>query len=305
MPPIPVVSANDGPRVVVNDFVKDPLRLPTLIIDMLKQGFVADAVLRNAGTTESGAVRYNESTSPYADTDSVVRGEFSEVPIAQTSVGAPKVAYADERALGIMISDRMIRRQVTDPVTRQLQQVRNTMIKNWADAFLQLMLDGAGSVVTGSDWSYGATTATMRRDINLAKKAVHTAKTSKGESYGFVADTMIIGENAAFNLLDNEEFNKPMQGNIADENLLYTGKLPQKIQNLNVLVTPHLDAIAENKIIVVQRGVCGFISDEVPLQASAVYRVEEKKSWRSDVQRASAMGLDQPLAAAVIDLEGV
>jgi hypothetical protein len=305
MATIPVVSSSDGPKVTVNDFVKDPLRLPTLIIDMMKQGFIADAVLRSAGTTESGAVRYNESTPPYADTDSVIRGEFSEVPVAQTSVGSPKVAYAEERALGILVSDRMRRRQVVDPVTRQLQQVKNTMIRNWADAFLNLMLGSAGTVVTGSDWSYGSTTAKMRHDINLARKAVQTAKTPQGAVYGFTADVMILGEAAAFDLLDDDTFNKPFNGNIADQSLQYTGLLPNKIQGLNVLVTPEMDALAPDKVIVTQRGICGFIADEIPLQASAVYRVEEKKSWRSDVQRASAMGLDQPLAVAVIDLANV
>ncbi|WP_027947212.1 hypothetical protein [Amycolatopsis taiwanensis] len=304
MATIPVVSSSDGPKVTVNDFVKDPLRLPTLIVDMMKQGFIADAVLRSAGEVESGAVRYNESTPPYADTDSVIRGEFSEVPIAQTSVGAPKVAYAQERALGIMVSDRMRRRQVVDPVTRQLQQVKNTLVRNWADAFLNMLLSGAGNVVAGgSDWT-NSTSATIRKDINAGKKAVNTAKTSQGASFGFEADVMIIGQNAAFDIMSDDTFQKPYQGNIADENLLYTGKLPYKIQGLNVLVTPELDSIDPHKVIIAQRGICGFIADEIPLQASAVYRVEEKKSWRSDVQRASAMGLDQPLAVAVVDLAG-
>ena len=46
-----VVSAFDGPRITVNDFIKDPLRIPELIIQMTKQGFLADAVLRQGGNT--------------------------------------------------------------------------------------------------------------------------------------------------------------------------------------------------------------------------------------------------------------
>jgi hypothetical protein len=302
MASVPVVSSNDGPRIVVNDFIKDPLRLPTMVIDMAKQGFIADSVLRNAGQTDSGAVRYNVSTSPYADQDSVVRGEFSEVPITGASVGPPAVAYAEERALGIMVSDRMRRRQIVDPVTRQLTQVKNTMTKNWADAFLNLCLSGAGNTVSGSDWKFGATGSTMRHDINLARKAVQTALTPEGASFGFHADFMIVSEEAAFALLDDDTFNKPYVGNIADQSLQYTGLLPNKIQTLNTLVSPELDAIDPTKIIVGQRGVFGFIADEIPLTASALYRVEEKKSWRCDVQRASAMGIDQPLALAVLDI---
>lgn len=303
---LPVVSANDGPRLEINDLIKDPLRIPTMIIDMMDQGFIADAVLRGAGNTESGSVRYNISTPPYADNDVAVRGEFSEVQVAQTSVGTPAVAFAEERALGIMVSDRDRRRKVMDPVTRQLQQVKNTMVKSWADSFLNLMLDGAGTVITdGTDWSFGSTTAAMRHDINRARKAVQTAKTPQGASFGFKADVMICGESVAFDLLDDDTFNKPYQGNIADENLQYTGVLPNKILGLNVLVTPEMDAIAPTKVIVAQRNICGFISDEIGLTATALYRVEEKKSWRSDVQRASAMGLDQPLAVCVLELAKV
>ena len=37
-----------------------------------------------------------------------------------------------------------------------------------------------------------------------------------------------------------------------------------------------------------------------PLNATALYRDEPRKIWRSDVQRVSAIGLDQPKAACII-----
>jgi hypothetical protein len=303
MTTIPVVSSFDGPKITVNDFIKDPLRLPTLVIDMAKQGFIADSVLRNAGTTDSGAVRYNVSTSPYADDDSVIRGEFSEVPIVGTSVGAPAVAFADERSLGIFVSDKARRRNVLDPITRQLLQVKNTMTKNWADAFLSLVLASAGNTLSATvDWSVEDTTVNMRKDINRARKSVSTARTETGALFGFNADFMIVSQEVSYLLMNDEQFNKPFQGNIADESLQYTGLLPQKIQNLNVLVSAELDVLGAGKVIIGQRGIFGFIADEIPLTASAVYRVEEKKGWRCDVQRASAMGLDQPLAVSVLDI---
>lgn len=308
---LPVVTSNDGPRIVVDDFLKDPLRIPTLVVDMAKQGFIADSVLRKAGEVASGAVKYYTSTPPYADDDAVVRGEAAEVPLAQTSLGTPSVAYAEERALGIRVTDEMRRRQATDPVTRQLTQVKNTMTKTWADKFLNLLLDSGTQVTRKTDtpagpitggWDSTSTASDIRHDINALRKAVQTAKTSRGASFGFKADVMIIGETLAFDLLNQEDFNKVYQGNLADENLLYTGVLPQKILGLNVLVTPEMDALAETKVIVAQRGMCGGIADEIPLRASALYRVEEKKLWRSDVQRASAMFLDQPLSVAVADV---
>jgi hypothetical protein len=52
--------------------------------------------------------------------------------------------------------------------------------------------------------------------------------------------------------------------------------------------------------ILMQRNVAGFIADEVPLNATALYRDEPRKIWRSDVQRVSAIALDQPKAACVL-----
>jgi hypothetical protein len=49
-----------------------------------------------------------------------------------------------------------------------------------------------------------------------------------------------------------------------------------------------------------QRKRAGFIADELPMLASPLYRDEPRKTWRSDVQRAAAIGFDQPLAICVL-----
>lgn len=295
-----IVSSSDGPQITVNELLKDPLRIPTLIVDMAKQGFLADSLFRKAGVVESGAVLYHTETSPYADDDSAIRAEFGEVPVASTSVGDPRVAWAVERALALVVSDTMKRRNDVDAVNRQFTQIKNTLTKNWDDAFLNLLLAQAGNAVNAeADWATTSTTS-IRRDINKARKAVGTAKTAEGAELGFVADCMVISVGTSFVLLDNEEFTKPYQGNVADENLKFTGVLPHKILGLNVLVTPRLN---DGQVIVMQRNRAGFIADELALQASALYRDEPRKTWRSDVQRASAMGLDEPKAAAVIDID--
>jgi hypothetical protein len=49
-----------------------------------------------------------------------------------------------------------------------------------------------------------------------------------------------------------------------------------------------------------QRNRCGFIADELPFQASPLYRDEPRKTMRSDTQRSSAIGLDQPLSIVLL-----
>ena len=52
-----------------------------------------------------------------------------------------------------------------------------------------------------------------------------------------------------------------------------------------------------------QRHRCGFYADELPFLAGPLYREEARKTWRSDTQRSSAIGLDQPLS--IVLLSGV
>ncbi|WP_190824676.1 phage major capsid protein [Saccharopolyspora pogona] len=294
-----VVSSFDGPRVTVNDFIKDPLRIRDMVYNMLDQGFLADAILRNGGINQSGAVRFNESTPLYADDGAEIRAEFAEVPVISTSVGDPRVVFVSERAVAITVSDEEQRRQVLDPVTRRLQQAKNTMIQSWDDAFLNTLLTNAGISTVTATAAWAGASVDIRRDINAARKAVETAVSAQGAQFGFAADTLVVNRTTKFDLLNSDQFNNPIyQGNLADENLKYTGKLPNQIMGLDVVVSPR---VPTGKAIVCQRNVMGFISDELPLRATPMYRDEPRKMWRADVQRASAIGIDQPKAICVIN----
>lgn len=297
MAPVPVFSSTDGVRITINDFIRDPDLVPSLVLDIANEEFITDVVLRQAGPALSGVLRYNESTPIYADDSPSIRAEFSEVPIATTSVGAPKVAYVEERALAITVSDEMQRRANIDPVTRQLIQVRNTMTKTWDDKFYSTVLASSTNTHSGSDW--GDDQTNVFEDLAEAIRKIETATTGVGQDspFGYEADTLIIGRDTKADLLRNKEFNTLYRGNIADENIQYRGLMPNQIAGLDVLVSRR---IASGTAIVLQRNMAGFIADELPLQASAMYRDEPRKMWRSDIQRASAIGIDNPKAITVI-----
>src|SRR5438874_11562736 len=105
MAALPTVTSQDGPKITVNAFLKDPLIVPQLIINVLDQGFLADSILRKTGTADAGAVRFAESTPIYADSTVRVRAEMAEVPIAMGSLGSPNVAFTDDRSLSVVITD--------------------------------------------------------------------------------------------------------------------------------------------------------------------------------------------------------
>jgi len=292
---------SDAPRITVNELLKDPLVIPALILDITQNEFIVDSVLRNGGAAPSGAVRYSESTPLYADDYPEVRAEFGEVPVVPTSIGIPRVVFTHERAMAIMVSDEMRRRQTIDPVTRQLLQVKNTMVYSWNTAFYSAVVANASiqTLAVSNAWSSAA--ATIRADIAQACYLVENANVVSPSGItqwlGFEADTLIINHATKNTLLQSSTFAAPYIGDIASENLLYTGVLPQKIFNLDVLVSRQVPA---GNAIVMQRHRAGFYADELPFLAGPLYRDEPRKTWRSDTQRASAIGLDQPYAVCLL-----
>lgn len=357
-PLYPIVGSYDGPRITVDDYLKDPLRIPALVIDIMANEFIIESVLRNAGANTSGAVRYEKSVPLYADRDTDIRAEFAEVPAVTGSVGEILVAYSYERALAITVSDAMRRRQIVDPVNRQLTQVKNTMVRAWNKAFFSLMdqiinaqstppiyvvqhgTSGANATNTANPnpnyssypvWTAGTSGATsdaalderwdsipiqqgttpsgsfwgpnvIRGHISdaiwMVENAQYVAGSQTDNFFGFEPDTLIINHTAKLALFKSVDFARPYIGDAATDSIQYTGLLPKKIMNLDVLVSRQCPA---NSAYICQRNRLGFYSDEIPLTASPLYRQEERKMWRSDVQRAAAMGLDQPQAVCRVD----
>jgi hypothetical protein len=295
---------SDGPRITVNELLKDPLTIPALILDMTQNEFIIDSVLRNGGAATSGAVRYSESTPMYADDYPEIRPEFGEVPVVPTSIGLPRVVFAHERAMAIMVSDEMRRRQMIDPVTRQLTQVKNTMVYSWNTAFYSAVVANASiqTLAVANTWASAAATirADLAQSMYLVENANIVSPSGVTQWFGFEADTLIINHGTKNTLLQSSTFAAPYVGDIASENLQYTGTLPQQIMGMDVLVSRQVPA---GNAIVMQRNRAGFYADEVPFIAGPLYRDEPRKTWRSDTQRASAIGLDQPLA--IVLLSGV
>jgi hypothetical protein len=305
-----IVSSQDGPRMTVATMMKSPLLIPKRIISMTEQSFLSDAVLRNVGQNSSGVIGYYESTPLFVDDDPEIMSEFGEIPVTNGSMGIPRTKRVVRRARGLRVSKTMQDRNDTDAVNLQIVQIRNTMIRAWEDAFFAAIISNPSvqTMVTDTPWS--SATSHIRKDVNASKFLISNAAlpgaSNNDQKLGFRADTLIISTVTETDFLDSDEVSKPYQGNIADENLLYTGKLPNKFLDLDVLSSWRLDKYVFGGAIVCQRKVVGGYSDERPLQATPMYGEGNgpnggpTESWRTDITRASAMFLDQPLAAVVI-----
>jgi hypothetical protein len=292
------ISVDDGPKITVNAFLKDPTLIPRRILDLTNMQFVADVLLRPGGSLPSGVAKFFESTPLFADDNVLDVEEYGEIPVGRTSLGDPLFARAVKRALAVLISREMRDRNDVNAVNTQIQQVRNSMIKAIDDAMWDSILANAsvGTTAAAAAWSSG--TSKIRLDLATAMQTVTDATDGNGANLGFSPDTLVLTTTAQTDFLSSDDVAKVFVGNVADQNPLLLGRLSRNFFGLDVYVT-RSSKIA-GKAFLCERGTLGFIADERPLQASPLYEQPNNESWRSNTVRSSAIALDQPKAGCFI-----
>lgn len=300
----PVVSVNDGPRITVSDLVGNPLLIPTKIKELMENQFISEALFRNAGGNANGLVAYHEGHPTFLEQDVTDIAEGGEIPIATSERGVPIVARAVKRGLGVRVSLEMIRENNVGEVQRQITQLRNTFVR--ADdkvARTLLQSDAVPSGAVDNEWD-DSTNGNPRLDIATAIREVTEAQPTNAGSdeewYGFMPDTIVLNPGLLPVLLDNDKFLKVYQGNIADQNIAYTGAFPARIFGLDVIQSM---AWPSDEVTILQRGVVGFYSDTWPLEITGLYPEGNgpnggpTQSYRCDATHKRAIALDQPKAA--------
>jgi hypothetical protein len=309
MPAQRIVSSQDGPRLTLAQLVKAPTVIPERIIQMTDQEFLTDDVLRPGDDAPSGVVMFSESTPLFTDEDPAILDEFGQIPVVNGSIGTPRVVRTVRRAMGLRISLTMIKRNAIRVVTNQMTQIKNTMVRAWEDAFFSAMLANPNILTIATDQPWGSATSHIRKDVNAARYLIKTAAADAAgkQKFGFRADTLILSDEMELDFLDSDEVTKPYEGgNVADQNLKFTGVLPKKFLTLDVFVSWRLATYAPGSAIVMQRKTAGFISDERPLESTPLYGEGNgpnggpRESYRCDTTRQSAIGIDQPKAICLI-----
>lgn len=290
--PTNVFATTDSPTLTVAQMLADPLYIPMLILDDIDQLFVAEKILRQAGTPTGGSVVYYESTPLFANGSSEYVEEFSDIPLASNSLGTPKAQRVRKRGLGVAVSQEMKDRNRVDLVNIQISQVRETLILDFDTAFINALL-GNGSVNTFAASTTWATSTHIRKDVLAARKLILDAKR------GFKPDTLVMNPTDANNILSSTEITSIYTGNVANQNPLLSGDYNVfPFVGANVLQTY---AVAAGTAILLQSKKVGGYADERPLQATPTYLWKrEAEVWRSDVIRSTAVFADQPLSATVI-----
>lgn len=294
MPPTRIAYSTDGPRITVNAIVRDPKLLPSRMLDVLSDKFVAEQLLRDAGDNNSGILEWFESTPLYPENDPEIVDEFGEIPVAHTQIGTPQFAKARKRALAVLISQEMRDFNRIDLVNKQIRQVKNGMLRSVDGALMGAMLTNAGRNTRVATAAWSLNTSQIRRDVAGAMQQI----TDQKRDYN--PDALVINPSTATTLLTSDEVAKVYTGNAATDNPLLLGRLPGRFFGLEVFVTYQ---IAANRALVLERKTVGGYSDSRPLQATELYRHNPTETWRSDAVRSTAMFIDEP--AAMTEITGI
>lgn len=303
--PYTVASVGDGKATTVNDLIGAPMAIPARVIPEVQAGFLTDVVFRDAGEQVNGLVSYEESTPLFLGSDVQDIAEFAEIPVAVGQRGLPRLAISTKKGLGIRVSLDMRRKNKVDDVNRQITQLVNTMHR--ADArMLRRALTNPAIPSIAAVGAWGTTGSRARRDFGNAQEVIGSAKPAgfaDEDVFGFVADAVILPASIAPVLMDDDDFLKIYTGDLASQNIAYTGVLPRKIGPLDGYTSRFWPP---DRALVLMKKTVGFYSDARPLTQTGLYPEGNgpnggpTESWRSDVTHERVIGTDQPLAACWI-----
>jgi hypothetical protein len=295
------LTLNSGPKITVDTLMRNPLLIPTRILELLDGQFIDDVLLRYEG--DNSVVAFEEGSSLFLDDEVSELIEFEEIPVAGYQRGVPQVSIATRKGIGVRVSEDMRREGNVGAINRQIVALTNTLIRARFVAMRQLLLNPAIPTIAASA-AWDTANGRPRRDIAAAQEVVGSAgDTTAGTTYGYEADTTVFPAGLTPVLMDSDNFLKVYGGNLASENISYTGKLPQDVMGMAALKARFWPS---DRVLVAQRKTVGFYTDPRPLEVTPMYPEGNgpnggpTESWRSDATMKRAVGIDQPLAACWI-----
>lgn len=303
---MPITGAFSGETLTVDAMVKDPTYIKERILEDLDGAFLEEALFRDAGTND-GIVAYSEAVAPFLNDDAEVVAEYAEIPLSNMDAGKVKSLIGHKTALGVSVSLEQRRHNKLDPVVRQVNGLKNTMVRTSVRASLAAFANAEiPTLNVGTNWE--EPTANPLGDIRAAKRMISQAKPETDDQalFGYKPDTLVIAESTLEAALEHDATQKFFIGNMAVENPVFKGITPGVLSQLRVVTSSWLE---EDEIYVMEAQTAGFYSDSIPLTVSELYSPHgdngfggATQSWRVDAFRTRIIAVDNP--KAVVKIEG-
>ena len=265
---MPITGAFSGETLTVDAMIKDPTYIQERILEDLDKAFLEEALFRDAGTNDV-IVAYSEAVAPFLNDDAEVVAEYAEIPLSNMDSGKVKSLIGHKTALGVSVSLEQRRHNKLDPVVRQVNGLKNTMVRTSVRASLAAFANAEiPTLNVGTNWE--EPTANPLGDIRAAKRMISQAKPETDDQalFGYKPDTLVIAESTLEAALEHEATQKFFIGNMAAENPVFKGITPGVLSQLRIVTSSWLE---EDEIYVMEAQTAGFYSDSIPLTVSELY----------------------------------
>jgi hypothetical protein len=294
----PIVTSRTQQPLTVNALVSDPTVIPQRIVSLTEDQFITDRILRMGGTADGGAVQFWKSSPIFTDDPSAVVNEGAEIPVVGASRGDYDTARTQKHALAVVVTKEMRDRNRVGEVERQIQAVRNTLIRDIDGAFVSNLQAGV-TQTHGATAVWSGTSATIRADINAAANLVRQASLAQQANnwFGYEPTDLILNPADAQHLATSTEFLNLLFGQVNPSDLDPNTLDGRDVLGLRLNVSRAWPA---GSPFVVERNTIGGYVDEVPLSADPLYVDLDNQTWRTNAYRTTAAFIDQPLAGCWI-----
>lgn len=293
----PVAPTISGDLVTISRFLNDPTQIARRLRTITEQRFIADALLTQRFTTDSGSVQYETSEGIYADRDPEAVSPGSEYPLTTIVSGAAQLAKTVKWGEDTEITDESISRQKFSPVARAFTKMVNSMVKYVDSVALAAVASSVTQTVaaTGGSWSTG--TPTILRDI------LKVVANIRALNQGYEPDTVVLddvtwaivmSDPTIMALLPREDGRQPV----------LTGDFP-RIAGLRFLATPNLPT-AGTALVLDSSALGGMVEENIAgpgytgagagIQVKSM-RKDDTDLWRLRVRRCTVPVVLEPNAA--------
>lgn len=298
-------ASYDANTIPVSEMVKDPTFIPEQTLEFLDGSFLENLLFRDGGSN-AGAVAYREAAAPFLMHDAENVAEGAEIPVAGLQIGEARTAIAQKNALAIRVSLEMIRRNSVDMVSKQQTALQNTMISTGVKATLNAF-NSAPIQTLAASAAWGAQGSDPVKDVLDAVENIQGATADRSGVEGlfnYNPTHLVLHPKKLTALLRNEQVQKFYVGDNASENPVYRGVQNVSLFGLTVATSRWMKP---EDVYVLESGVAGFISTEMPLQMTPLY--EEggasgsggpQQTWRTDAFRSRVIAVDNPKAVVKI-----
>lgn len=301
-----ITSAYDDlDQITVDQAMKDPTVIPERLIQSLKYGWVEDFLFRRVAGN-AGSVAFREAAAEVFSDEGIEEiAEFAEIPvISPDEKKKAKVAFAVKSGGAFRVSYEQRTENRWDAVNRAQTALQRRMFAHGVRAVEKVLASAdIPEIQLTKRWDQGGD---IIKDLLDGMTVVSDAHEEGRplDRFGYVPNAILYNSSLRLQVHLSEQMQKFYIGDMAHANPVFNGYSGRTGKQLfGQLEEADSQLIPKNHIYIFEKGTPGFISDTIPLTATPLYSEGGQSelggptmSWRSDLVRKRAIGVDNPKA---------